>query len=106
MAPVPEARIEYCGACNHIAILGDRPAGPFDRGRYPIVAGALDFEATLHKDDALSVELEGFAGATGCLTDLDGDGQSDPVPDGVIFQDGFESGDTSAWDAVAPLTQP
>ncbi len=73
-----------------------------DRGSHPIVAGALAFATTLRKNDSLLIELEDFSGGAGCLTDLDGDGQSDPIPDPVdlIFQDGFESGDTSRWSAT------
>jgi hypothetical protein len=72
-----------------------------DRGAHPIAAGILIFQSTLRENDALLIELEDFSGGTGCLTDLDGDGQSDPVPD-LIFSDGFESGDTSAWSLVVP----
>ena len=70
-----------------------------DLGPHPIVGGVLVVERSLGNNDAWLVELEDFGGGDGCLTDLDGDGQSDPVadPTDLIFSDGFESGDTSAW---------
>jgi hypothetical protein len=70
-----------------------------DQGRYAISEGTLVFDAILDKNDALLIELEGFSGDSRCLTDLDDDGQSDPVADPIhwIFDDSFETGDSSSW---------
>jgi len=72
-----------------------------DRGSWPIVDGALFFDLVIDKNDAVLLEMESFSGDSGCLTDHDGDGFSDPVADG-IFADGFESGTPSAWSAAEP----
>ena len=74
-----------------------------DRGAYAISEGTLVFDAILDKNDALLIEFESFSGGSRCLTDLDGDGQSDPVADPIewIFDDSFETGDTSSWSLPA-----
>jgi len=75
-----------------------------DHGSFAIVGGLLEMDLQVFKNDALLVEIEAFSGSAGCLTDLDGDGFSDPVADEAaeIFADGFESGNTSAWSEEAP----
>ena len=56
----------------------------------PETAQSTVCQVTLHS--ALSVEYEAF------LDDL----SFDLLQSGTIFEDGFESGDTSAWDVTVP----
>ena len=58
----------------------------------------FDFES----DAAVSIPSEGFTrvGAHGVAGDFDGDGLPERLE--MIFEDGFESGDTSVWSSTVP----